>query len=306
MSAPFTRPAHARADRVVRRWTIAAYRAARWGARMRRRLLVLVVAAATVALGACAGPAPQADPLGAQALALTAVAVPLTVEPGPLAYTVATLNPRIAAAQSTVTGFDFSIEVGDGAGGVLRWQGSIVSSATGQDFAMTSNTTQGLLDVRSVGGTLYMNLGPATDGLFLPMDPHSPDNPIGGLSDIGQSLDPTQGVTGVTEAIVALAPVGLPEQLDGVTVQRWDVTFDTTKVPAGKFGDMTGVPPTLTFSYWLGPDDLPRKASAVEGGGTVEMTFGHYGAPGPIVAPGPDQLTDHLVDCGCGAVPDQV
>jgi hypothetical protein len=62
----------------------------------------------------------------------------------------------------------------------------------------------------------------------------------------------------------------------------------------------------LTFSYWLGPDDLPRKASAASPGGTMELTFGHYGVPGPVEAPTPDQLTDHMADCGCGAATTQV
>jgi hypothetical protein len=203
--------------------------------------------------------------------------VPMTAE---------TLNPRIAAALGTSPSYDFTLTVG-----VMDVHGFVVD---GHDFEMVGTDTGTPVEIRLVGDDLFISSEPVTGGLFVLIDPANADSTVEIYRDTADWLDPTQGVTGVTEAITSVVPVGEPEQLDGVPAQRYDVTFDPARLPPEI---LAGADPTvqLAYSYWLGPDDRLRKASSVQGGFALQMTFSNYSPHAPVAPPTPDEM------CSCSA-----
>ncbi|WP_155856256.1 hypothetical protein [Cellulomonas sp. URHD0024] len=301
---------------------------------MRRRLLAVPVAAALVAgaAGGCAGPAPTPDPPGAQAMALTAVRVPLeasgapgspadpavpqgpepshgsttapqptpkpqstlnpqtTPQPQPEPITAATFTARLTAAEAAVSGFTFTMTLNDPSGDALVLKGSLVTTAAGHDWAMAGVTPSGTLDFRVIGSKVYMAQGESADGKFLLFDPNAPEYAEAGMTGIDGMVGQPTGAT--SDAITMLSLVPPSVQLDGATVQRYDVTYDTSKVASPINDDGTPAPPTITYSFWLGSDDLPRKMRYTQGAYSAEVTYSGFGAPGPVVTPSADQILD--------------
>ena len=198
--------------------------------------------------------------------------------------TAATLNPRMEAALGPAPSYDFTWTVG-----VMDVHGFVVD---GHDFEMSGTDTGTPVEIRLVGENLYISSEPLTGGKFVLIDPAEADSPLEISRHMAEWMDPTEGATGVTEAITSVVPVGEPELLDGVPAQRYDVTFDPAKLPAEI---LAGADPTvqLAYSYWLGPDDLPRKATSVQGGFALQMTFSNYSPHPAATAPTPDQM------CSC-------
>lgn len=266
-----------------------------------RRSRRLLAAPATVvllgALAACGGSASGAS-AGSPTLEPTAVAEEPQVEVVDL--TPADLVEAIAATGRAGATYDFTMTtVGQflelQAGGSAR-----VDDAGETSIAMVMSSPQtGDAELRLVDGLVYLSLGEATQGKFLQIDPNDPSDPLAPLAgDLADQADPTKGMAKTEAAIIGMTKSGEPRQMDGVLAQPYEVVMDLAKLPpearAGfAEAEAAGVPlpPTLTYVYWIGPDNLIRMLSVDLAGTSTELTFMNWGDGAPVSVPSADQIT---------------
>ncbi|MGY4644622.1 hypothetical protein [Cellulomonas sp. URHB0016] len=265
--------------------------------RSSRRLLAVPATVALVwALAACGGGAPAAEeaaPTG------TAVATQ-DPEPAPEAATITAANivETLSAAQQDAGSYDFAMTT-TAQGQSIASSGSARVTGDTQELSMTMTIPgAGETAMRLVGGMLYMNMGDVTGGKFVQIDPSDPSNPLAATVDqLTSGLDPNKGMAGQKEAIVSVTKKGAPEQLDGVAAQPYELVIDPSKIVGTERATLDqaaaagiAVPETITYTYWIGPDDLLRKMTFDLVGGHTEMTFTGWGHGGEIVAPTADEI----------------
>ena len=223
-------------------------------------------------------------------------------------------TPDVAAAKPAafvLTAENFS-DLGTGIAADPSYSMSATIGVADQSIAMNgvlngkdlqiSETVPGLsspIDIRYVDGAAYVNLGDATNGLFWQLDLTDTSNPLSAaLSQATGQASIADSIASVQPAIVSVTPSGAPEDLDGVSTQPYEVVVDTTKITgaaADQFATAKAqgvtVPDTITYTYWIGTDKLPRKMTMDLLGSTTEMLFTNWGSRTPVEAPTPDQIT---------------
>ncbi|MGC5165869.1 LppX_LprAFG lipoprotein [Luteimicrobium sp. DT211] len=242
---------------------------------------------ASPAAGAASSSAPAAQAgAGAEAAALTAdnFATRLT------AAQHAKKSVRLSMTTS-VAGQRISVD------GTVDMGGSKVA----MDETVTMPGAMPEMTVRAVDGIVYMNLGELSKNKWVEIDPSDTSNPLAsqfkGLLDGG---DPTQQIAGLKDAVTSLEKSGAPTTIDGVQAQKYVVVVDTAKL-GGALKSQLGtagasLPRTVTYTYWVGDDDLVRKIEADVSGATVEMTFTHWGEPVTITAPSKSDILEGGLD----------
>jgi lipoprotein LprG len=266
-----------------------------------RRPARLSAAVATVAvvalLGACQGGGDKAAQKPAASSSSAQSPTPTPTPTGPVVLTAATFADAIGEAAKGDTSYDFGMTM-TVSGQAISAQGSGATVGGAPSVAMTMDMSAqgaGTMALRMVDGKVYMSMTQVTGDKFFVIDPNDPSSPLAGTADelTGQT-DPVKSIAQLKGAIVSVTPSGAPEQLDGVAAQPYDVTVDTTKMAdvqaQAKTANVT-LPATLSYRYWVGPDNLPRKLSMSLLGTQTDMTFSHWGAGAPITAPTADQIT---------------
>lgn len=189
------------------------------------------------------------------------------------------------------------------AGQKLKAEGDLKVGDTAADsaMAMTMDTGQsgmGSLEMRLVDQVFYLNFGPLTSNKFAMIDLTDENNPIGKqFSDIVGNLDPAQQFKQFEKAVTGFEQKGQPRTLDGVKAKPYVVTVDTSKIPNA--ADVPGgMPKTLQFTVFVGPDNLPRRqvselpAIGGAGGGSVTIDFSKWGEEVSITKPKKSEITD--------------
>ncbi|QGQ18472.1 hypothetical protein GC089_03390 [Cellulomonas sp. JZ18] len=260
------------------------------------RLLALPAAVVlATALAACGGGSTTAESTPTTASSPSATPTPTpTVE----ALTAENAFARLTAAQKATTSYDMHLSMTGPA--AMEMTGSADLADGKQNIvAIMSDPEMGPLEVRFVDGVLYLNMGELTGGKFLQLDPNDASNPLGAaFSGITESLG-ANDLTGMEQAFTSVTAVGEPEQLDGVEVQKYDIVVDTTKIAPEATQELLAeglaqLPPTITYSYWLDAQDLPRKVTYDIAGTTTTMTLTNVNAGTPVTAPTPDQVTTEM------------
>jgi len=156
-------------------------------------------------------------------------------------------------------------------------------------MTMTMDSLGGDVEVRLVGGTMYMKSATFGDKwISIPLD--DPNSPLGA---IGSQLDVTKQIEVFADAITSATYVG-PEDVDGESLDHYTATVDTEKLlqnlpsaPAGQ----AELPDTLTQEWWFDGDGLIRKFSQDIGGSATVMTLSDWGEDVDIEAPPADEVT---------------
>jgi hypothetical protein len=191
--------------------------------------------------------------------------------------------------------------VTDVAGTSMTSEGQARVTDTGTEMTMTMGSPEmpAPMEIRLVGGQMYINMGELTGGLFWQVDATDTSNPL--TASLAQSTSQSSAADSLEALVPALVSVeksGPEEEIDGVSTQPYDVVVDTSKITgpaAEQFASAAAsgveVPAQITYTYWIGADQLPRKLSMDMLGTTVEMTFSNWGGPVTIEAPPADQVT---------------
>jgi len=258
------------------------------------RLLALPLALLLAgSLAACGGGSPAAseppEPSRTQAETPTPTPTP-TVEP----LTTENVIARLTAAQAAITSYDVALSITGST--PMEITGAADLAAGKRNIAMAmSDPDIGALEMRFVDGVLFLKMAMLTGDLYLQLDPNDASNELaaafGGLDDAIME----SGFEGTEDAVVSVTPVGQPEVLDGVEVQAYEVVLDTAKFSAEAASDMLeegmdALPPTVTFTYWVDGDDVPRKTVHELNGSVTTIIVTNLGAGSPVTAPAPEQI----------------
>ena len=127
-----------------------------------------------------------------------------------------------------------------------------------------------------IGDTMYMGMG--DNYMSMSMDAMKGQ----GMPDMSASLDPEAQQEAFEAAVTDFKQSGEPETLDGVSATPYVITLDPAKAPE-TFGTMANEP--LTFTYFIGPDDLPRKMVYEDKNGEFVALYSDWGDPVDIEAP---------------------
>ena len=207
---------------------------------------------------------------------------------------------EISAAQVEAGTARVSLDLGEAAGGVAM-EGDVVIGESVEDTAMsatmeTGEAGPGTIEMRLVDGVFYLNLGPMTDDKFAALDLQDEDNPIvqqfGSLTD---SFDPARQLETLEGAVTGFEQSGEPEQIDGVEATPYRVSVDGATI-VENLGQDPGalggaVPEELTYTIFVGPDDLPRRIVTDADTMSLAMDFSRWGEEVVVEKPADDEIT---------------
>lgn len=257
----------------------------------RPSMLAATALAAALVLGACGsdGGSEKSSDASASAAAKDAE---------PAALTKDDFAERIADAQVEAGTSHMTMTV-DAAGQKITGEGDVRVSDDPAETAvsMTMDTGEtGAMDLVLVDQVMYMRLGELTSGKYVKIDLTDESNPIGKqYGSLVDQLDPSAQVKQLDEAISGFEASGEPEQIDGVLAQPYEVTVDTAKLQeaAGQSAGQgaAGVPDTIEYTMWIGPDDLIRRMTTTSAG-TVTVDYSKWGDDLDIAAPKASEVTD--------------
>jgi len=216
-----------------------------------------------------------ADGAGTEAAALTAdnFATRLTAAQHAKGSAHVAMTTAVAGQKITVDG---KVDLGDG--------------KVAMDETVTMPGAMPEMTLRAVDGLVYMNLGRLSKNKWIKVDPADTSSPLASqFSGLLDGADPTQQLEALQGAVTSLEKSGQPETIDGVQAQKYVVTVDTAKVGEA-FKSRLGaagaaLPQTITYTYWVGSDDLVRKVETDVSGVKMDMTFSDWGEPVTVTAP---------------------
>ena len=190
------------------------------------------------------------------------------------------------------------------AGQQVKAEGDVEVGATPADTAMamtvdTGQPAMGALEMRIVDRVFYVNIGPLTQNKFATIDLADPDNLFSKqFAGIVGSLDPAQQLKQFKGAVTSFEQKGKVAELDGVQAKPYVIEVDATKIAGSEDVQGADVPKTLTYTLYVGPDDLPRrlitKLPAADGafGGSMTIDYSKWGEDVSIAKPEPSEITD--------------
>lgn len=272
------------------------------------RRLVLSSSAVLLVVGlvGCSGGGeepPAEAPTTAQQTSQAPEPEPTEAEPAAFGLTAENFAATLAQAQAALSRQSLTMEmVSTSPAGDVTASAAVSAAADGTPEMVMVMAIPGVGDVemRMVGGVVYMNMGELTGGGFLAFDPNDP-----ALGDVGMptKVDPAADAAALEGAIVSVEKAGPVETMDGVRVQPYDVVIDLTKVSGTAREAMDtaaeelaaagqSLPPSTAYHYWIGEDGLIRRTVYELAGLRTEMTFSDWGEPVVVEAPTPDQIVE--------------
>lgn len=163
------------------------------------------------------------------------------------------------------------------------------------EMAMTMAVPgMGDMEMRLVEQVFYIKMGAMTQNKFAKLDLTDPDNPMGKtFGEMAGKFDPSKSLQNLNGAITSFKKSGAPEEIDGVQAQPYTVTVDTSKMAehGGLGGNAAAMPDELTYKFWVGSDDLPRKLTSHVSGADIDVTFTKWGEDVDVQAPPAGQIT---------------
>lgn len=99
-----------------------------------------------------------------------------------------------------------------------------------------------------------------------------------------QQADPAKMAETYEKAVTDVKYVG-EEDVEGESLQRYEVTMDTEELGDTLPDDAAKLPDTLTYDMWLDDEDRIRQVVYSVAGIEAEMTMSKYGEPVDITAP---------------------
>lgn len=181
-------------------------------------------------------------------------------------------------------------------GETTQADGDVRYTDTGADMQLALVAPEiGDLDFRALDGMIYVSVGEATGGMFVAIAPEDMDSPfVATIGALVEQLNPIASLEGIEDAIRSVEKAGEPEEIDGVLAQPYEIVVYTSGTTTmWGLPDAEGVPDKVTFTYWIGEDDLMRRVVTEIPGASVDMTFTNWGGEMNITAPAPDLVVDY-------------
>ncbi|MCW2748540.1 MAG: hypothetical protein JWP10_1682 [Nocardioidaceae bacterium] len=246
--------------------------------------IVLCAAAASLLLVGCGGKDESASPSKSVGTTLTQ----------------ANFVSKLSAAQQDAKTSHVSMAIGV-AGQQIKAEGDLAVSDKPEETAMSltmdigeAGMGPGTYEIRLVDEIMYLNLGAMTGDKFTKVDLKDATNPIAkqyqGTVD---QLDPSKTLASFGDAVKSFTKAGEPIKLDGVDAQPYDVVVDTAKLKdAAAGGAAAQVPAQLTFTFFVGPDNLPRRMTSEVSGAKIQVDYSKWGEPVSVKAPAASEIAE--------------
>jgi hypothetical protein len=214
----------------------------------------------------------------------TTTAPPLKAAP-PLRLTNASFMPAMNKANKKVTSMEATSR--------MTVQGQVISmkiATTTKPFGMKMDmsTPDGLMKMVVVKTGMYMSTPDLPAGKYVKLNTgKNSDAPLAALAEMAESADPAKtfeswNKAGLKVKFVKSETVGLRK------VDRYLVTMDTKAALGAKAKDIPAgvkLPKTISYTVWMGTDNLPYKLSFNLMGVDMQMTITGYNTVAPITAP---------------------
>lgn len=181
-------------------------------------------------------------------------------------------------------------------------EGDIISGETAEDtaMAMTMDLGQsaGQVEMRLVDNVFYMNFGPMTQNKFAEIDLEDENNPLGQqFGSIVDNVDPAQQLEQLEGSVTGFEQNGDAIELDGVQATPYEVTVDSSALTEGMGAaaeDLPegSLPEEITYSMFVGPDNLIRRMVIDVAGTATQLDFTKWGEDVTIEKPADDEISD--------------
>jgi hypothetical protein len=169
-----------------------------------------------------------------------------------------------------------------GAGGEMSGTGDVDYTTKPPNMQMTMTVGTETVGMRLVGATMYVQSSQAGDK-YLAYDLSDPTNPLG--AGLSEQLDPAASMKSFVTALASVTSAG-SEDVDGTTLERYELTIDTTKL-----GEQSAqLPPEMQVSVWLDDQDRMAKTSMNMGAIVYEATLSDFEEPVEVEAPPAGQI----------------
>lgn len=221
--------------------------------------------------------------------------------------TVKTFFPRVSKAQLKAGSSNIAMTVTAPGGQKFTSHGQMKLGAHPGDTAMAmtvNGDTGGLgtVELRLVDRAFYISLGALTQNKFAKIDLSDKSNPIARqYGDIIQNVDPARQLGQYEDAITKFDATGKPAEIDGVKAQPYRISVDPSRADQLKQFDQASLPDSITFTLYVGPDDLPRRMvsrmPSQSGTTKLQLDYTKWGEKVTIAAPSKARITkDSLLD----------
>ena len=180
-----------------------------------------------------------------------------------------------------------------GAGGMdITAEGQVDYSTDPPSMAMEMTNPMGgdqKLEIRLVDGKFYMNMGQLSQGKYYELSPDDPNNPLGEMSGLTESMDPVRSFEQFASGLEKVTFVGT-EDVDGEQLDHYVLTLDTTRVDSLKDAGAQ-LPETLDYDLWVDDQDRMRQVQIDLGStASVDMKIFDWDEPVDIEAPSEDEI----------------
>lgn len=203
---------------------------------------------------------------------------------------------RAGLEESTTAQLSMTVDAG---GEGMEAEGQLDYTTKPPDMQMTMTMpamSQEPLELRMVGGVMYMNMGQMSQDKFLAFDFSDPENMPRGMQGFGEQLDPLSGFAQFEKSIKQVTFVG-DEDVDGEELAHYSLVVDTEKasgfqgLPSGG-----GVPDEVTFETWFDDQFRARRMqTSLDAGAqsvSMDIEMSGWGEPVTIDKPPADQVID--------------
>ncbi|KAA1422231.1 LppX_LprAFG lipoprotein [Mumia zhuanghuii] len=208
--------------------------------------------------------------------------------------TAANFAEVVAGAQTDAQSTHMTMSM-DIAGQSIDAEADLTTDADPAKTAMRMSMDMGgqAVEMLMVDGAIYTQAPGMPEGKWMKIDLDEAAGAAGGsFAQLRESIDPAQSIKNLKDSLKDLKDTGETATIDGVEAKRYDAVVDTSKLADLPAAAGAQLPDEITYQYWVGPDNLPRKI-VLEGLGTpMEMTFSKWGEKVEVTAPSPDSVID--------------
>lgn len=150
------------------------------------------------------------------------------------------------------------------------------------------------IEMRLVDQKVYFNMAALTSGKFAVVDLTDTSNPlVEQFGSLAGQVDLSEQIAGFGDAITAFEKGDGTEKIDGVDATPYEVTVDSKKALEAQGQEVpAGTPESVTYTFFIGPDNLVRRLAVDVMGQGIQMDFSKWGEDVSVEAPSGDEISD--------------
>lgn len=210
-----------------------------------------------------------------------------------------TFLPTISAAQAKAGSSHVEMTV-EAAGQQITAEGDSLVSDDPSDSAMAMTMDLGdavpgmsAMEIRLVDQVFYINVGAMTENKFAKIDLGDPDDPLAAqYGQLVEQMDPSRQIEQFKDSLSSFKQVGDAKTIDGVEATPYVLTLDAAKLQGITGAPTAGMPESVEYTMYIGPDNLPRRISSDIGGAALTMDYSKWGEDVDVKTPAADEISE--------------